>query len=211
MAASGRSMKISEKPKKKLSILKSVSKTAKLPKIESVFNENFELEYESYDTIYEGLMKSVNKLIIHDKEDELSYASSHSSSGSKANMELLSRIPKLQDENQMTKKKKPSTRKVVSKATRSESLTNESEDEMVGYTEDIVFDVEDMVPTPKDEEPDDVDIDNLIQTRVGDKDVYYDPDKSIVYSMKFKIIGFINDEGEIEIDSSIDAIEAVDE
>lgn len=205
MSSGSRVSTTKTKAKKKLTL--SASKTIKLPKIESVFNENFELEYESYDTVYEGMLKAVNDLIIKDDTSHASsHASSHSSSGSRANKELLSRIPRLQDENQQVKKKKPiakSKKTVVVEST--EESDEEKRETMPDYGEDIVFDVEDMDEPPIEEvDSEDVDIDNLIQTRVGEKDVYYDPDKSIVYNMKFQIIGFVNDEGELEIELEIE-------
>ena len=48
----------------------------------------------------------------------------------------------------------------------------------------------------------DIDTESLLKDNLNGKTIYYDYDKNLIYDMGFKIIGEINEDGEINIDDS---------
>jgi len=144
------------------------------------------------------------------KPDEISELVENTKSLIKVNMELLACIPKLHDEIRIQKKrvKKLSIKHLrrisvddseEEEPIKDEIVNDKVEEEIYNYKfgEDDENDDDEGVDEEDSSDEDNVDKDNLIEEFHNDKLVYYDPDKNLVYDTKYKIIGYVNDEGEI--------------
>lgn len=67
--------------------------------------------------------------------------------------------------------------------------------------EDNTIDEPDEIQTNQQEQYDDIDTENLELSKVGDKYYYFDYDKGIIYNLKYKPIGCIDEYGEISIEN----------
>ena len=67
--------------------------------------------------------------------------------------------------------------------------------------EDNTIDEPDEIQNNQQELFDDIDTENLELSKVGDKYYYFDYDKGIIYNLKYKPIGCIDEYGEISIEN----------
>ncbi len=112
------------------------------------------------------------------------------------NKDLLKRIPKLHDEMRIPKKK---TKKLSTKQIIRTSVEDSDDDEIVNDKELFNYKFGGEEESMESEDESNIDKDNLIEEYHNEKLVYYDPDKNIVYDTKYRVIGYVNDEGEIVI------------
>ena len=85
-------------------------------------------------------------------------------------------------------------------------LKDNSKNEVISYD----FDEEEEEEEQPEKMPDndiEIDTENLVKDSLGGKTVFYDFDKNLIYDSKHKVIGTINEDGEMDMETTDNIIE----